>query len=119
MGEKPQNPIFYWSPAGETNLQELQELKVIRNLQTLVPDDSISPLRTEEEQDTSYNAKDFSMTYTMKLSQKDSQKLRKLFKFRLPRKFKKRYKSMMAKRLGMKPCKLKYDFSRVRMSEHN
>ena len=116
MGEKLQTPIFYWSPAEGTNLQEL---KVISNHQGLVADDSASPLRTEEGQDTSYNAEDFSLTYTMKLSQKDSKKLRKLFKFRLPRKFKKRYKSRMAKRLGMKPCKLKYDFSRVRMYEHN
>ena len=79
MGEKLQTPIFYWSPTDETNLQEL---KVISNLQGLVADDSASPLRTEEEQDNSYNAEDYCLTYTMKLSQKDSKKLRKLFKFR-------------------------------------
>ena len=107
MEEKLQTPIFCWSPTGGANLQEL---KVINNHQTLVPDDSISPLRTEEEQDTSYNAKDFSLTYTMKLSQKESMKLRKLFKYRLPRKFKKKYKNMMAKRLGTKPNKLRFKF---------
>lgn len=37
----------------------------------------------------------------------------KLFKRRIPRKLKKRYKNMMANRLGLKPSKLKFRYNGV------
>ena len=52
----------------------------------------------------------FSFDFDMDISSKQFQSIRKLCKNRLPRKFKKHYKNMIANLLGISPSKLKFKF---------
>ena len=71
----------------------------------------------EEPVDVKYDptpvTKEWSFSFDMDISLKQFQSIRKLFKTRLPRKFKKRYKNMVAKKFGIKPSKLMFGYNGV------
>lgn len=67
----------------------------------------------EEPIDVKYDPTPVTMSFDMKTTPNQFKSIRKLFKNRLPRKFKKRYKNMVAKKFGIKPSKLRFRYNGV------
>ena len=63
--------------------------------------------------DVKYDPTPVTMSFDMKMTPNQFMSIRKLFKNRLPRKFKKRYKNMVAKKFGIKPSKLRFRYNGV------
>lgn len=95
---------IFWKPIGG---EEFKELEYIGNVECF----DFEPL--EEPIDVKYGATPVTMSFDMKMTQNQFKSIRKLFKNRLPRKFKKRYKNMVAKRFGIKPSKLRFRYNSV------
>lgn len=99
---------IFWKPVDGGELKELE-------CATKSDGFEFEPL--EEPVDVQYDptpvAKEYSFSFDMDISSKQFQSIRKLFKNRLPRKFKKQYKNMVAKKFGIKPSKLRFRYNGV------
>lgn len=101
MGEEYQNaPIFYWAPSGA-----MEELNVESGQNLSTKDDYTT--------ETEWNAAQSwtgTWTGTVSIDGNDTiyKNIMRLFKHRLPRKFKKVYKKHIAQRIGIPVKKLRF-----------
>ena len=97
---------IFWMPADGG---ELKELKGVTKMEGLEPLEK--PVNVQY--DTTPETKEYSFSFDMQFTPKQFKSIRKMFRSRLPRKFKKRYKNMVAKKFGIKPSKLKFIYNGV------
>ena len=98
--EENKTKIFWRSVDGG----ELKELECVAKSDCF----EFEPL--EEPIDVKFDPTPITMSFDMKMTPNQFKSIHKLFKNRLPRKFKKHYKNMIANRLGISPSKLKFKF---------
>jgi hypothetical protein len=98
------NVKIFWKPIDGEEFKELEHIGKVEGL-------DFEPL--EEPIDVKYDPTPVTMSFDMKMTPNQFKSIRKLFKNRLPRKFKKRYKNMAAKRFGIKPSKLRFRYNGV------
>ena len=100
------NVKIFWKPVDGGELKELKRVTKIEGFEPL-----------KESVDVQYDptpvAKEYSFSFDMQLTPKQFKSIRKMFRSRLPRKFKKRYKNMVAKKFGIKPSKLRFRYNGV------
>lgn len=99
MGEELQGSKFFVIPK---DCVDFQELNIVESENFTIEDSNVFPRGTIDE------TKEFSLSFDMEINPKVIRSVRKLFKHRLPRKFKKRYKNMIAKRFDIEPNKLRF-----------
>ena len=108
MDMEENNVKIFWKPVDGG---ELKELKGVAKSD----DFKFEPLK--ESVDVQYDptpvAKEYSFSFDMQLTPKQFKSIRKMFRSRLPRKFKKRYKNMVAKKFSIKPSKLRFRYNGV------
>ena len=85
----------------------------LKELECVAESDGFDFEPLEEPIDVKYDQTPVTMSFDMKMTPNQFKSIRKLFKNRLPRKFKKRYKNMAAKRFGIKPSKLRFRYNGV------
>lgn len=98
------NVKIFWKPIDGEKFKELEHIGKVEGF-------DFEPL--EESIDVKYDPTPVTMSFDMKMTPNQFRSIRKLFKNRLPRKFKKRYKNMVAKKFGIKPSKLKFRYNGV------
>lgn len=95
---------IFWKPIDG---EEFKELKHVGKVESF----DFEPL--EEQINVKYDPTPVTMSFDMQLTPKQFKSICKMFRSRLPRKFKKRYKNMVAKKFGIKPSKLKFIYNGV------
>lgn len=95
---------IFWKPIDGEEFKELKHIGKVDGF-------DFEPL--EEPIDVKYDPTPVTMSFDMKMTPNQFKSIRKLFKNRLPRKFKKRYKNMVAKKFGIKPSKLRFRYNGV------
>ena len=98
------NVKIFWKPIDGEEFNELEHIGKVEGF-------DFEPL--EEPIDVKYDPTPVTMSFDMQLTPKQFKSIRKMFRSRLPRKFKKRYKNMVAKKFGIKPSKLKFIYNGV------
>lgn len=95
---------IFWKPIDGEEFKELEHVGKVEGF-------DFEPL--EEPIDVKYDPTPVTMSFDMQLTPKQFKSIRKMFRSRLPRKFKKRYKNMVAKKFGIKPSKLRFRYNGV------
>ena len=98
------NVKIFWKPIDGEEFKELEHVGKVKGF-------DFEPL--EEPIDVKYDPTPVTISFDMKTTPNQFKSIRKLFKNRLPRKFKKRYKNMVAKKFGIKPSKLRFRYNGV------
>lgn len=94
MGEELQKPTLFWAAKGSTDFKPL----TVEHIDGI---ESIDDLHVAE-----YKPMEYSMSFDMELSKEQTKNLRRLFKTRIPRKLKKKYKMVYAKYFGVKTSRV-------------
>ena len=102
------NMKIFWKPVDGGELKEIQ---------CVTESDGFTFEPLEEPVNVKYDptpvTKEYSFSFDMQLTPKQFKSIRKMFRSRLPRKFKKQYKNMVAKKFGIKPSKLRFRYNGV------
>ena len=85
----------------------------LKQLECVAESDGFDFEPLKEPIDVKYDPTPVTMSFDMKMTPNQFKSIRKLFKNRLPRKFKKRYKNMVSKKFGIKPSKLRFRYNGV------
>lgn len=99
---------IFWKPIDG---EEFKELEHVGKVEGFDFEPSEEPINVQY--DTTSETKEYSFSFDMQLTPKQFKSIRKMFRSRLPRKFKKRYKNMVAKKVGIKPSKLRFWYNGV------
>ena len=100
------NVKIFWKPVDGGELKELKGVTKIEGFEPLEKHVNV-------QYDPKPVTKEYSFSFDMQLTPKQFNSIRKMFRSRLPRKFKKRYKNMVAKKFGIKPSKLRFRYNGV------
>lgn len=106
MDMEENNVKIFWKPVDGGELKELKGVTKIEGFEPLE-----KPVNVQY--DPTPVTKEYSISFDMQLTPKQFKSIRKMFRSRLPRKFKKRYKNMVAKKFGIKPSKLRFRYNGV------
>lgn len=95
---------IFWKPIDGEEFKELEHVVKVEGF-------DFAPL--EEPIGVKFDQTPVTMSFDMKMTPNQFKSIRKLFKNRLPRRFKKRYKNMVSKKFGIKPSKLRFRYNGV------
>ena len=104
MKQEEKNVKLFWKPVDSNGVQELKDVTKTECLE--ISEDSV-----DMEHFNTPATREYSFSFTKQITEKEFRSIYRMFKGRLPRKFKKRYKNMVAKKFGIKPSKLRFRYT--------